>query len=148
MKKIFLIGFVALWASLGVWAQDLENPQIQAMRKEFFERELQLSPQESQAFWPLFDEYRLKQRDLKGKVRDGRKLELMSDAEAERFLEENFDLEEKQLALKREYFGKLKEVMNVRKIAMINRTERKFKKSLLHKLQERRRGNGRHNGFN
>lgn len=130
------------------WAQDgdLENnPRIQEMREEFFNRELQLSPQEAKAFWPLYNDFRSKERELKAKLRDGRRLELMTDAEAERYLEEYLDVEEQQLALKREYFGKFKQVINIRKIAMLNRTERQFKKSLLNKLQERR---GRRGGFN
>ncbi|MEO0775440.1 MAG: hypothetical protein AAF146_02720, partial [Bacteroidota bacterium] len=123
MKKVFLIGWMLLMAGSVGWAQDgdLENnPRIQEMREEFFNRELQLSPQEAKAFWPLYNDLRSKERELKAKLRDGRRLELMTDAEAERYLEEYLDVEEQQLALKREYFGKFKQVINIRKIAMLN----------------------------
>ena len=119
-----------------------DNPQIQEMRMEFFNKELQLTATESETFWPTYDQFKADQRALKKEYRADRKMELMTDEEAERYVEDHLILEEKQIALKRQYINKFKKVISIRKIAMIHRTERKFKQELLGKIKDRRRSEG------
>ena len=137
MKKILFAVLLFLAVGQLGFAQD-DTERIQQMRVEFFNRELQFTEAEAEAFWPIYRQFRIDQQNLEDTYRTKRRLELMSDAEAERYIEEHLELEEKKLALKRSYIGKLKQVISVRKIAMINRTERKFKQALLNKIKDRR----------
>lgn len=153
MKKLFFTSALFLLSGTFAFAQfaGADSERIQEMRVQFFNEELQFSPKEAEDFWPIYNNFREEKKALKASYKSGRKLELMTDAEAEEFLEQHLDLEEKQLALKRQYINRLKPVISIRKIAMINRTERKFKQALLRKIKEHRgegnRGNKR-KGFN
>ena len=75
MKQIYLVIFIMLSASL-LEAQPLKSDQekkladlrkIQAMEMAFITKELNLSPDEAQKFWPVFNQYR---NEIKGVVRD------------------------------------------------------------------------------
>lgn len=150
MSRLFFLSALFLFSGTFAFAQfeEADTERIQEMRVAFFNDELQFSSAESKAFWPIYNEFRQDQRKLKRSYKGDRRMELMSDAEAERFLEQHLELEEKQLALKRQYIDRLKNVISVRKIAMINRTERKFKQSLLNKIQNRRGNGNKRKGMN
>ncbi len=140
MKKILFLSTMFLLSGIFAYAQKErgDNERIQQMRVEFFNQELQLSAEEAEAFWPIYEQFKNDQKKLRKEYRQDRKMELMTDAEAERYVEDHLVLEEKQIALKRKYITRLKGVISIRKVAMINRTERKFKQDLLHKIQDRR----------
>ena len=62
----------------------------------------------------------------------------MSDEQAKEFILKSLDQEEKLLDLKRQYVIKMMEVIPVRKVAMLNRTERQFKRTLLNNMKNNR----------
>jgi len=145
MKKVLFLSSLFLLSGIFAFAQrgEGDNERIQQMRVEFFNNELQLSPEESEAFWPIYEQFKRDQKNLRKEYKQDRNMELMTDAEAERFVEDHLMLEEKQIALKRKYIAQIKKVIPIRKVAMINRTERKFKQNLLHKIRDRRGGGRR-----
>ena len=61
--------------------------RIQAFRIAFFTEKLELTPEESQAFWPLYNEYQEKERAIRESHRNDKSLELMSDEEAEKLIQ-------------------------------------------------------------
>lgn len=144
MNRLFFLSTLFLFSINLAFAQpeDRDTERIKEMRVAFFNEELQFTPEESDAFWPIYEDFRVERRELKKSYKMNKRMELMSDQEAALYLEQHLELEEKQLALKRQYINRLKKVISVRKIAMINRTERRFKQSLLSKIQNRRGGGG------
>lgn len=139
MKKLVIMIFALLFSLGWLGAQDVENEVVQEMRKKFYQEELQFTSSEETAFWPLYDEFKEDEAALKQKYANKVRFELMSDAQAEAFIRKSFEHEESQIALKRTYFDKLMKVLPVRKIAMLNRTERKFKRQMLTKIKDRRK---------
>lgn len=123
-----------LWAQGGTQAKE----KIAAKRVAFYNQELQLTAEESKEFWALYNEFEREKEAMKKEFVRNNKVELMSDTEMEQFLDDRFDMEIKQVELKRSYFNKLKDVISIRKIAMLNRVETRFKRKL---LQESRRRN-------
>jgi hypothetical protein len=111
--------------------------RVEALRIAFFTEKLQLTPEESQNFWPLYNEYQDKEKSIRKSFRDDKSLELMSDAEAEKLIESTFDMEEKLLVLKKEYYQKMRKVLPVRKVALLSRIERQFKERLLEEWRNR-----------
>lgn len=111
--------------------------RIEAFRIAFFTEKLQLTPEESQRFWPLYNEFQEKEKAIRKSFKGDKSLELMTDAEAEKLIENNFEMEEKILQLKREYYGKMRDVLPVRKIALLNRIDRAFKERLLTEYRNR-----------
>lgn len=142
MKKIIL-GLAALWMLSALPASAQNRPlqdRIAALRIAFYTEKLDLSPDESAGFWPIYNEYLDKEKAIRESNKlDGKNLEFLSDAEAEQLIANSFDMEERQLDLKREYYQKLRKVIPVRKIAMLGRVERMFKERLMEEIIERRK---------
>ena len=149
MKKLlFLSAMTVLLSGTTLMAQEKmlrENAEeIQTQRKKFYERELQFSEAESKVFWPIFESHQAQMKQLKDK-KNRPKLELMSDAEAEAFLDSHFEQEEQILAARKSLVQSLKGKFGIRKIALLSQTEHKFKKELLRHFK-RERGQERQGG--
>lgn len=145
MRKItFLFTLFLGLLPLLSWAQPRNiQGRIESLRIAFFTEKLQLTPEESQNFWPLYNEYQDKEKGIRKTYQNETSLELMSDAEAEKLIENHFILEEKLLELKKEYYGKLRKVLPVRKLALLSRIERQFKERLLEEWRLRQDKKGR-----
>ncbi len=139
MKKIISLTFCTLFGlSLIAQVNGPAKERIAAKRVEFYNKELQLSGEESKAFWAIFNEYEKEKEHMKKEFQKDNKPELMSDAEMEDFLDRRFDAEIAQIELKRTYYHKLKKVISVRKLAMLPRVENKFKRALLQQTRKAR----------
>ena len=138
MKQSILAVLLFLGALNFINAQDFENANVQEMRVKFYNEHLQFSEQEQKDFWPLFEQFKKDEQQLKKQNRPNQKFELMSDAEAKAFILKTLDTEEKIVEIKRDYVKKLMEVISVRKVAMINKVERQFKKVILNNLRKKK----------
>ena len=138
MKQSILAVLVFLGALNFINGQGSDNANVQEMRVKFYNEHLQFTEQEQKDFWPLFDEYKKDEQNLKRQNRPKQKFDLMSDAQAEAFIFTTLDTEEKIIGLKREYVKDLMEVISVRKVAMLNRVERQFKTEILKNLKRKR----------
>ena len=144
MKKVFL-GIVLL--SLLSLAANAQRDNMRAEMREkveaykiaFFTEKLNLSPDESKAFWPLFNELENKQEALREKYKlKGKKLELLSDAEVKDHIMNQLDMEQEAVQLRKEYTLKFMDVLPIRKVAMLQKVNREFKKELLREMRQRR----------
>lgn len=147
MKKITAILLLITWAAANVLAQDPDvDPEpgsalaqrIHSMKVAFITDRLRLTPEESQQFWPLFNQYEAEEGAIRKSYRPARPIQSMSDQEAEEFIMKNLEMEEKLIDLKRDYFKKFRQVISPRKIAMLQKADQEFKRELLKRLQERR----------
>lgn len=140
MKNILLFTVFILAMTINVQAQKSEKHQerIESMRIAFITKKLDLSPDEAQKFWPIYNQYRKEHQELKNNYRGNRDNEPLSDQEAEDAISASLELEEKEVALKRRYYTELKGILPVQKIAMLRKAERQFKERLVKQLNERR----------
>ncbi len=138
MKQSILAVLVFLGALNFINGQDLNNANVQEMRVKFYNEHLQFTDQEQKDFWPLFEQFKRDEQNLKKQNRSKQNFDLMSDAQAEAFIFKTLDTEEKIIGLKRKYVKNLMEVISVRKVAMINRVERQFKTEILKNLKRKR----------
>ncbi len=107
--------------------------RVEALRTAYITKHLNLTPTEAQQFWPLYNEFHTKEDSMETINGDTKfnRMETMSDKELEVLIENRFKSEEARLKLRREYYEKLKKVLPVRKIALLQRTERDFRRELL-----------------
>jgi hypothetical protein len=115
--------------------------KIEAQKIAFITNALNLTPEESQKFWPLYNEYSAKEKELRPefKERPGN----VSEAEANGLIDKFFENEEKRLNLMRNYYQKFKNVIPASKVVKLHFAERKFKEKLLEKIKERRENLGK-----
>ena len=145
MKSLTATAFVLLF-SLSAFAQYGQRRQaieqnIEAQHVAFITQKLELTPDESARFWPIFNEFRSKEKALRKGNRPDGTLRNISEVEAEQLIEQHLDTEQKVLNLKREYYGKLKSAIPASKIARLRPAEEAFKLEILQRLRERRMEN-------
>jgi hypothetical protein len=127
-----------------------KREKINELRKKYYNEKLSLSDNEQKGFWPLYTEYKQKEKALRDSFRNRYKSNdviFMDDKQAEEFLEATIKLNEDQNNLFREYIGKYKKVISVKKVAMLPLVEREFKREILKKAREHRKPDG-HGGPN
>jgi hypothetical protein len=112
--------------------------RIRALKVAFITDKLKLSPEESEKFWPVYNQYEAEHKRIRQKYRSEQDLNTLSDQEVERAVLDRFDMEEELIKLKRDYFQRMKGFMAVRKIALLQRSEQEFNKELLRRIQEAR----------
>ena len=143
MKKL-LIGATLLLISLTLSAQpgrsrEERQEKIEAYKIAFFTEKLQLTPEESKAFWPLYNQFESEREALRKRYdQDNVRIELMSDKEVAAYLEKSIEMEEQQVKLRKDYLGRFQEVLPIRKVALLQRIDREFKVELLREIRERR----------
>jgi len=145
MKKKF-IGFILsmfLITSIGTAQKDRIQEKIKARRIAFITEKLQLTPEEAQVFWPLYNDYEYKRKELNKTYRSKANFNLMTDAEIALHIDRHLEKEEKLLILKKEFVGELRAVFPIRKVAMLPRAEKKFKEWMLAQIKKRNEGKRR-----
>ncbi len=110
--------------------------RIRAYRVAVYTDVLQLSPEEAQNFWPIFNEYTTNREKLQLQIKTDRQLDVMTDAEAEDYVRKYFDLKQQEIDLEKDLTVHLRKVLSVRKIARLPVAERQFREGLVKKLQE------------
>ena len=154
-----IIGLLLVCMSLGtIMAQSSEKPsqeerekrkaKMKEMKKAFVKTELGLTEEEEQAFWPIYDEYENKRDALRKEHRSlrkqfkGKSLDELSEEEAEKMLMKEMEIREERLALDKDFERELKSSLSAKKIILLHKAERKFKKQLLDRMKGRRGGEG------
>ncbi len=144
---IYLLTFVL---SLGAFAQPgsrwkEKQEKIEALKIAFITQELNLSPQEAQQFWPVYnqleEELKVVRKDKwTNRIEAGMMLDfdIMSDADIEDALRIEFETAERELALRKKYFDEFKKVIPLKKVALLYKAEERFKMKLLDELRKRR----------
>jgi len=153
MKKIIFIILVVVTFT-GLKAQNCKNRQemrkrFEAQKVAYITQELDLSPEESQKFWPLYNEMNKKiyeakrERMLKKKLFD---VESKSDKEILAKCDKMLQAEITMGLIKKEYYDKFKKILPAKKVFRLLSVERDFQRKLLNKLGCRhRQGRGEKN---
>jgi hypothetical protein len=146
MKRITAAILLMLTASAALFAQPQEKQEkIEAMKVAFITTKLDLTPQEAQVFWPVYNEYENKMEDIRKKRRKDLEsaketLDAMSDKEIEALVDNEMAMRQKELDIQKEYNTRFKAVLPVRKVAKLYAAEEQFKRELLKMMKEGKQG--------
>lgn len=137
-KSIFIALF--LTCSLTVMAQDRDEhrEKIRALKTAYITEGLKLTPKEAQQFWPVYNEFEEKRRELYRKERaDIKNLECMSEDQANAKLQEYVELEREDYLLKKRYFEDLKKFFSAKKVMELKKIEEDFNRKLMREYRAR-----------
>jgi Spy/CpxP family protein refolding chaperone len=147
---LFLVSFTSL-------AQPAEKPQpkkekIEQLKIAFITKELDLTTQEAEKFWPVYNEMTAALKKEKKARREKNaalkaNFETLTEAEIEKQATDILDSEIAEAKLKKEHTEKIAEVIGYKKAVKLLSLEQRFKKELLKKLSERQ-GQNPPNGTN
>lgn len=123
------------------------NEKIQALRVSFISQKLNLTVEEAQKFWPLYNAYqdelevvrKEKLQVLKG-VKD--QLVYMTDEQASVLLDKHVSNEVKEAELLKKYAVTFKTVLPVKKVVMLFKAEEQFKLHVLEEYRNRQQAGG------
>lgn len=147
MRNSKLLVLVLFLVTLHGFAQSRfkeKKEQIKALKIAFITDELKLTPDEASRFWPLFNSFDEKQRELKQqKIRSYMKrfesgeVEKMSDKEAANFLNQMESTEDELYQLRKKFISNLKEVLPPIKIIKLKKVEEDFNRKLLQQYRDK-----------
>ncbi len=145
-RNIFTI--IVMYVALAASAQSVHNgnkaklDQYRTQKVAFFTQKLQLTPDEAQVFWPVYNQYEKKKIDLLREIKKtGEELRApavnMSAKDFEKMADEFVDLKVKQAALLQEYHVRFKTILPSEKLWKLYRTEEQFNREIFDKVQQR-----------
>jgi hypothetical protein len=147
MKKHFLLLMVLLTAlPLLVVAQGGQRrggERVHAAKVAYISDRIQLTPDQAARFWPIYNEYESERKMIRRKYRiEGpNNRENLDEATAKQNLEDNLDLQQDELDLKRKYKDEFLKVISPGQLADLMRAEKEFRQLIMRKLRDRRRHN-------
>lgn len=135
MKKLIFTIFV-LCTAIQSQAQDedrdAQRERIKALKVAFFTQELNLTEKTAEKFWPVYNEYEKKRRDLHEREHvELKNVECMSENEAEDLIDEFLSVENEEYKIKRQLFKDLKQFISAKDIIKLHKLEDEFHKKLI-----------------
>ena len=127
MKKLYLLmAFVSI-AGFASAQEDLPSEKrqqdIEALKVAFISKELELTPDEAQKFWPVYNQYA---KELKATIKD--------DADV-------LDRDEKVLNLRKRYMDQFTKVLGQQRMNRIFNAEGRFRQLLIKSMRNQNQRN-------
>ena len=134
----------------GMTAQEKQQPgkrrhfsheEFQAKQKEYITRKAQLTPEEAEAFFPLFFELQKKkftlERDARRSIKKKRG-EKMNEEQCREFVNKMSDVKIEVAKLEKEYSAKYLNVIPACKLLGVQHAEISFQRDLMKKMRQER----------
>ncbi|MGZ4048808.1 MAG: hypothetical protein ACXVNN_05550 [Bacteroidia bacterium] len=121
MKKYLLIILLIVGSLSGIKVQAQDGEKIQSLKIAFITQKLQLTPDEAQKFWPIYNQYDQEIKALQLNDKNGPVIEN----------------EEKLLNIRKKYVSSFEKVIGPEKVNRLFNAERDFREILIRRLQNR-----------
>ncbi len=139
-----LLSFVFVASAM---AQDIDEQvkdpkaqeKIRAARIAYITEKLGLTPAEAEKFWPIYNEFDQKRRELRLQNKDLRRNPDPNKSQEEiekAAIAQQHQFRQKELDLEKDYSGRLLNVISAKKVMALPRTEKDFRDLLLRRMQQ------------
>lgn len=139
---IVVLAFAPLAWAMGGCDQRLSKDEFRARQQAYITEKADLTPQEAEAFFPLYFELQDRKHQLNEEawqlMREGKK-ENLTDDRYDEIMEGVYDARIASDRLEKTYYGKFKKILSSKKIYQVQRAEMRFHRELLKGM----RGKGR-----
>ena len=147
---IILMMVLSLAGSLGAQVQrhgqrlrqQMKKENIESLKVAFITKKLNLTTDEAKAFWPVYDEFEAKKKEI-NQWSEVKYKKIITDSLTENQASEMIDQQiihaQKILDLRKEYLIKFRQVLSAKKIAKLYDAEKKFRRILLKEVRDRRK---------
>ena len=143
MKPNKILVLFLLLISVNLFAQP-KREQLKSLKVAYITDQLQLTSDEATKFWPLYNAFESKQKELRqDKLRaymdrlDVGEVDKMSDKDALNFLNQMENTEEEIYQLRKKFITNLKSVLAPVKIIKLKRAEEGFNRKLLKQYRDK-----------
>ncbi|WP_181308445.1 Spy/CpxP family protein refolding chaperone [Rufibacter sp. XAAS-G3-1] len=144
-KLLFLFLLLLAGSASFAQGQKKETPEERKARIEKIETakiayitdKVNLTGDQAQRFWPVYQEHDRRRNELRQKSRHFReeKLSNLSDEQIQAGLENRLNIRQRELNMDKEFMDKYLRIISPRQLANFYRAEREFTKLLLERLQ-------------
>ncbi len=114
--------------------------KVKAMKVAYITEKLNLSSEEAQKFWPIYNEFDDEMEAIHKQIRQMHKkddaIDDMTDAEVEKMINSHTELRQNEFDVEKKYHEKFKQVLSIKKIAKLYKADHDFKRDLLQKLKD------------
>jgi hypothetical protein len=131
MKKIVLLIAICV---MSINANAQNDNKIETLKKEYLTKNLELTPQEAEKFFPLYREYEMKKKNLRKSLRND--LKGVEHDASQASMDKIMSQEQEILDVQKEYVQKFRQFLPEHKIVKLLSVEKEFKKMLLEKLKD------------
>ncbi len=148
LKLIPLLLILTLIFAGNISAQNGNKKQerrkkIEVRRVTFITEKLQLTVEEAQTFWPLYNEYKTKRQKTNLVKREAMKnfrqnKETLTDTEIEKLSDEFIAAKLQEAQLRQEYHNKFKNTLPIKKVLKLYQAEEQFKTLLIREMKKKR----------
>lgn len=116
------------------------SEKIEALKIAFITKKLQLTTEEAQKFWPVYNQYEDEKKQLRestiGVIKDMKEDGDFTNAEAEQAIAKYIEFKSKDLELTKKYIAEFRKFLPASKIAKLVTAEEHFKKMLMKQAQQ------------
>jgi len=138
VKKGFLGIIICLIINTGLMAQDRRGhyERIEAIKVAFITKKLDLTTEEAQKFWPVYNNYQKELMELMRKRREDRQ---KTDIAPNDKINADLTYESRILDLKKKYKKLYLKAIPADKVLLLYQAEREFREHLIKQLNHRRK---------
>lgn len=122
--------------------RDEKKEKIKAHKIAYITERLQLTSQEAEKFWPVYNEHealveKSHKEFRKSHMFEPEEIEEMTEGDANKFIDDQIIHEQKLFELRKEFITKLRGVIPPKKILMLMEAEKDFKVEIMRKVSGR-----------
>jgi len=148
LKRATTLIIVGTFLSAGnIRAQNApqQKENIESRHIGFITNELQLTPEEAQTFWPVYNRYHgeleaLRKKHTTDLLAAKVNFDSYTDDQVSKLIDNEMDYRQKELDLQRKYNTEFKKVLPVKKVARFYRAEQQFKINLIRDMKQNNSG--------
>ncbi|MGK0412240.1 MAG: Spy/CpxP family protein refolding chaperone [Polaribacter sp.] len=148
MKKIMLYISISLFCSLSMMAQGEKEgrEKIRTLKIAYITEQLNLTANEAQKFWPVYNAYDKEQNTLRGSYRFSLKnaiqknetLDNISEDESKKLVTLKLSTDKKLYEIQKDFIKKIEGIISNKKIIKLQIAEIEFGRNLMRKYRRRK----------
>lgn len=150
MKQLLIMSAILLITG-SIMAQDKKMRQkIESARIAMISERLNLTPEQAQEFWPVYNEFTNKRKQLRQDFQNQKPdapISELSEKERRQLVQNGIDLKQKELDLERQYSTKILDVISTQQMLSLRKAEGDFRKMLIDRMDNQRRQQMRQQQF-
>jgi len=135
---------IALLCPLFMFSQNISDEKrkkIEIQKIAFITKSLDLSSEEAQVFWPVYNNFSDEMKSIKEKIRENmssmrKDRSSLTEKQVGEIMEQKFKMEQMVLDIKVKFNKEFQKVISNKQIAALYHAEKEFKKELLNRIKK------------
>ena len=139
LRHLKIIAFLVLLLQSAVSFSQNDKDKVEALRVAFIGKKLELTTNEAEKFWPVYNEQNDKVKAARKNLRQAYKkgIETLSEKELEELLQLDIKTKQAEAELYKTYTEKIKTIIGTKKTLKLHLAEQEFKKEIIKTIQEK-----------